>query len=33
MTRALERWAVEGKESNIREILGDIDETSIVPRQ
>ena len=32
MTRALERWAVNKQESNIREILGDIDEDSIVAR-
>jgi len=32
MTRALERWAVNKQESNIREILGDIDDDSIVAR-
>lgn len=33
MKRALERWTVNKQESNIREILGDIDEDSIVPRK
>ncbi len=32
MKRALERWAVNKQESSIREILGDIDEDSIVRR-
>ena len=32
MTRALERWVNEKQQSTIREILGDIDEDSIVPR-
>jgi len=33
MKRALERWTVDKQESSIREILGDIDENTIVPRQ
>jgi arylsulfatase A-like enzyme len=33
MSRALERWANEGQESRIREILGDIDEHAIVARK
>jgi hypothetical protein len=32
MTRALDRWSKDKQESTIREILGDIDERSIVPR-
>lgn len=32
MTRALDRWTYEKQQSTIREILGDIDEASILPR-
>jgi arylsulfatase A-like enzyme len=33
MSRALDRWANEGQESRIREVLGDIDEQAIVARK